>query len=98
MPSPSACASTPQAWHIAMPSGESGIHPISTSYVIDIRIFMHGSTGQSALSRPVTDLAELVSRAYAMLLTPQTRIGPEFPPRPDGHARPVGPNRNDLPR
>src|SRR5690606_9087346 len=29
MPSPSACASTPRAWHIAMPSGESGIHPIS---------------------------------------------------------------------
>jgi transposase InsO family protein len=29
MPSPSAFASTPRVWHIAMPSGESGIHPIS---------------------------------------------------------------------
>ncbi|WP_207623970.1 hypothetical protein, partial [Rhodobacter calidifons] len=26
---PTACASTPRVWHIAMPSGESGIHPIS---------------------------------------------------------------------
>ncbi len=34
MPSPSACVSTPRVWHIAMPSGESGIHPISATNIL----------------------------------------------------------------
>jgi hypothetical protein len=54
MPSLCSCVLASQSWHIAMPSGESGIHPISGEL---LQKYQHDSGhNQDILGEPATEI------------------------------------------